>query len=112
MLGIMIEESHFMAGDNMSVILNTTLPSSVLKKKKHQACNYHQIREAIAGGIIIFGHIDTKDNVADICTKPLPGPQFAKLVGEYLFRKPNSLVYIKKAVMFMKSGEVRVIEGE
>ena len=88
MLGIMIEESSFMVGDNMSVVLNTTLPSSVLKKK-HQACNYHRIREAIAGRIIDFGHIDTQDNVADICTKPLPGPQFTKLVGEYLFRKPE-----------------------
>jgi hypothetical protein len=97
MLGIKLERTSLMVGDNMSVVVNTTLPSSALKKK-HQACNYHRVREAIAGGIIDFGHIDTNDNVADICTKPLAGPQFTKLCEEYLFRKPNALK--------------RVIEGE
>jgi hypothetical protein len=74
----------------MSVIVNTTLPSSALKKK-HQACNYHRICEAIAKGIIDFGKVNTNDNVADICTKPLQGPQFYKLCDEYLFRKPDLL---------------------
>jgi len=97
MLGVKLERTSLMVGDNMSVIVNTTLPSSALKKK-HQACNYHCVCEAIAGGIIDFGKIDTSDNVADICTKPLQGPQFHKLCDEYLFRKPNLLK--------------RVIEGE
>ena len=83
-----------MVGDNMVVILNMTLLLSALKKK-HQACNYHRIREAVAGRIVDFGHIDTQDNVADILTKPLPGPQFAKLAGEYLFRKPDSIILAK-----------------
>ena len=39
-----------------------------------------------AGRVTNFGHIDSPDNVADICTKPLPGPQFSKLTGEYIFR--------------------------
>ena len=90
MLGIKIEATHFLAGDNMSVILNTTLPSSTLKKK-HQACNYHRIRETIAAGIILFGHIDSEDNLADICTKPLSGPVFIPLVSQYLFRIPPML---------------------
>ena len=97
MLGIVLEDTSMLVGDNMSVVVNTTLPSSALKKK-HQACNYHRIREAIAGRIIDFGHIDTNDNVADLCTKPLHGPQFNKLCEEYLFRKPDTLK--------------RVIEGE
>ena len=79
-----------MVGDNMSVVLNTTLPSSNLKKK-HLACNYHKVRESIAGGFIIFGHVDSKDNVADICTKPLDTATFDKLRKEYLFRKPKTL---------------------
>lgn len=97
MLGVVLEDTSMLVGDNMSVVVNTTLPSSALKKK-HQACNYHRIREAIAGRIINFGHIDTNDNVADLCTKPLHGPQFHKLCEEYLFRKPDTLK--------------RVIEGE
>jgi len=70
MLGIPIEDQSWLVGDNMAVILNTTLPSSSIKKK-HLACNYHRVREAIAGGFLIFGHIDTKLNLADMCTKPL-----------------------------------------
>ena len=85
MLGARVEERSVMIGDNMSVVLNTTLPSSALKKK-HLACNYHRVREAIAGKIIDFGHINSGENLADICTKPLAGPQFSHLLKEYLFR--------------------------
>jgi hypothetical protein len=42
-----------MLGDNMSVVLNTTVPSSVLKKK-HNATAYHHVREAIAARIFRF----------------------------------------------------------
>ena len=91
MLGLNLEKQSWLLGDNMSVVLNTTLPSSSLKKK-HQACNYHRVREAIAGGYLIFGHIDSEENVADICTKPLITHSFAKLNEKYLFRKPTSLL--------------------
>jgi hypothetical protein len=91
MLGVVLENTSVMVGDNMSVVINTTLPSSGLKKK-HLACNYHRVREAIAGGFIDFGHIDTKKNVADICTKPLPGPDFHNLLRGYLFRRPKLAV--------------------
>ena len=84
MLGANLESRSVMVGDNMSVVLNTTLPSSAIKKK-HLACNYHRVREAIAGNIINFGHIDTGENLSDICTKPLAGPQFAHLLKDYLF---------------------------
>jgi hypothetical protein len=85
MLGVKMEKSNYLVGDNMSVVLNTTLPSSALKKK-HQACNYHRVREAIASGYITFGHIDTAENVADIMTKPLPKKTFQYLISKYLFR--------------------------
>jgi hypothetical protein len=91
MLGVVLEETSVMVGDNMSVVINTTLPSSGLKKK-HLACNYHRVREAIAGGFVDFGHIDTKMNVADICTKPLPGPDFHNLLRGYLFRRPKAMI--------------------
>jgi len=90
-----LEERSVMLGDNMAVILNTTLPSSSLKKK-HLACNYHRVREAIAGKIISFGKIDTKDNVADVCTKPLAGPEFHPKVSKYMFRKSEAAQGIKR----------------
>jgi hypothetical protein len=45
-----LEGPPLMLGNNMSVILNTSVPSSVLKKK-HNAIAYHRVREAIAAGI-------------------------------------------------------------
>ena len=77
-----------MLGDNNSVVLNCTMPSSVLKKK-HSACSYHQIREAIAGKIIKFAHIPSEMNYADILTKPLSGQAYYRLVKPLLFRVPR-----------------------
>jgi len=87
MLGVNLEPSSYMVGDNMAVVLNTTIPSSSLKKK-HLACNYHKIRESIAAGFIIYGHIKSEENVADILTKPLCRLTFERLCSTYLFRKP------------------------
>jgi hypothetical protein len=42
-----------MLGDNMSVVLNTTVPSSVLKNK-HNAISYHRVREAITARTMNF----------------------------------------------------------
>ena len=88
MLGAVLEDESYMLGDNMSVVLNTTIPSSILKKK-NQSCNWHKVREAIAGGFIIYGHIKSEDNVADICTKPLGGPALRRITSQYLFRRPQ-----------------------
>jgi hypothetical protein len=48
-----------MLGDNMSVVLNTTVPSSVLKKK-HDPIAYHRLREAIAARIMKLAYIKSK----------------------------------------------------
>jgi hypothetical protein len=65
MLGVPIEGPAKMLGDNKSVIMSTTVPSSALKKK-HNAVAYHRVREAIAAGIITFAHVKSKRNYADI----------------------------------------------
>ena len=44
----------YIYGDNMSVIQNTQLPESVLKKKANAIC-YHAIREAVAMGECLLG---------------------------------------------------------
>ena len=65
--------------DNKGVVLNTTLPSSTLKKKKkHNAIAYHRVREAVAAKIAKVSHIEGKDNIADILTKATVGPTFRK----------------------------------
>lgn len=87
MLGVPLDGPALMLGDNMSVVLNTTVPSSPLKKK-HQACNYHRVREAIAAKIVRFAHVKSEDNLADVLTKPLPPAKHRALVGPVLFRRP------------------------
>ena len=51
MLGVPLDGPAMMLGDNLSVVLNTSIPSSMLKKK-HCAINYHRVREAIAVKIL------------------------------------------------------------
>jgi hypothetical protein len=72
------------------VVLNTTIPSSSIKKK-HQSCNYHKVRESIAAKFIRFQHIKSEDNLADLLTKPLPVATFDKLVSQYLFRRAKTV---------------------
>ena len=69
----------------MSVVLNTTIPASVLKKK-HNAICYHRVREACAASIIRFAHISSEDNIADICTKSLGKATFHKLMKKVFKR--------------------------
>lgn len=91
MLGVPLEPTSMLLGDNMSVVLNTTLPSSMLKKK-HNAISYHRVREAIAAGIVDFAHVPSDENIADICTKPLGTVLFHRLLKDYLFRRPKTVI--------------------
>jgi hypothetical protein len=86
-MGVLIEGPTMMYGDNKSVILSTTMPSSVLKKK-HLSCNYFRIREAIAARILRFEFVPTHMNYADVLTKPLAKSVFNKLIKPILFRVP------------------------
>jgi hypothetical protein len=89
MVGVPIDGPALLLGDNSSVVLNTSVPSSVLKKK-HHACAYHRIREAIAGNIMRFVHIPGTTNYADVLSKPLSNEAFHNLVKPLLFRVPIS----------------------
>ena len=86
-LGVPVDGPALLLGDNQSVVLNTTVPSSVLKKK-HNAVAFHRIREAIAAGICRFVHIRSEENYADLLTKSLGKKDFNFLSRELLFRKP------------------------
>jgi len=77
MMGIPLKGPSQVLCDNKGVVLNTTLPSSTLKKK-HNAIAYHRVREAVAAQIVKISHIDGKENIADILTKATDGPTFRK----------------------------------
>ena len=74
MMGVPLSGPSYIYGDNMSVVHNTQRPKSTLKKKSNSAC-YHAVREAVAMGECLVGHVSTHDNLADICTKLIPGGQ-------------------------------------
>jgi hypothetical protein len=56
---VALDGPALMLGDNMSVVLNTTVPSSVLKKK-YNPIAYHLIREAIAASLMRFHTLRVK----------------------------------------------------
>jgi hypothetical protein len=67
-LGVPIKGKTYMFGDNKSVVTNSTVPHSELKKR-HVALAYHKTREAIAAGTIAFQQISGALNPADILSK-------------------------------------------
>ena len=85
MMGVPLLYATCVYGDNMSVIHNTQKPESTLKKKSNSIC-YHAIRESVAMGESLTGHLASKDNCADIATKIIPSGQLRDhLVGMLLF---------------------------
>jgi hypothetical protein len=79
-LGERVTKPTHIVGDNRSVILNSTVPSSLLKKK-HIAIAYHKTREAAVAGIV--HPLKTKGdwNFTDVCTKSQTRKIHATLVG-------------------------------
>ena len=85
MMGVPISGPTRIFGDNMSVIHNTQRPESTLKKKSNSIC-YHAVRESVAMGESLTGHISSKENPADIATKIIPAGQLREhLVSKLLF---------------------------
>jgi hypothetical protein len=83
MMGFQLDGPVSLFGDNQSVVLNTTIPSSQLKKKIH-ACAYHRVREMITCRAIRFMHCNSVLNAADVLTKPLNGIMHRRLVEPIL----------------------------
>ncbi len=70
--------------DNNAVVQNVSIPESTLAKK-HNAINYHIIREAVAAGIIRVGKEDTLTNIADVFTKLVPFTRKYQLLSPFLW---------------------------
>jgi hypothetical protein len=70
MFGVPVVGPASILCDNQGVVKNTSLPESTLSKR-HNAINYHAVREAVAAGIIRVGKEDGETNLADGFTKVL-----------------------------------------
>ena len=67
-LGVPIEGSTRLFGDNGSVVKGGSIPHSVLKKR-HHGISYHYTREAVASKAVDFRFIPGYLNPADILSK-------------------------------------------
>ena len=83
MLGVPIDGPAMLFGDNQSVIINCFLSTSTLKKK-HNAIAYHWVREAVAAGVLNLAYLPSKENVANMLTKPLELQQHYPLMSKFL----------------------------
>ena len=72
MFGVRLEGPAYVFCDNRGVVKNVSIPESVLNKK-HNAINYHTVREAVAADILRIGKEDGETNLADLLTKVITG---------------------------------------
>jgi hypothetical protein len=84
MFGVPLDGPTDVMCDNQGVVNNASLPQSTLGKK-HNAVNYHVVREAAAAGIIRVGKEDTETNLADLLTKLLGWQRRHKLLPNILY---------------------------
>ena len=87
MMGVPIEGPTHMYGDNKSTIHNTQCPECQLKEKSN-SIDYHVVREAVAMGELLIGHVKTDENPTEILTKLVGGAIKRKnlmymMVGNY-----------------------------
>ena len=71
MMGICVDEPTYISGDNQSVLANTTMPYSTLKKNSN-AIAYHFVHGVCDKDEWGTTYIITHDNAANLFTKPLP----------------------------------------
>ena len=84
MMGIPIYGPVYIFGDNQSVLNNTSIPESQLKKKS-QSIAYHFICEGVCRDEWRTSYVNTHKNEADLLTKPLPhGEKRKKFVRKLL----------------------------
>ena len=85
MFGIPVDEPAFVFGDNKSVLANTTVPGSTIKKKMN-SLSYHFIREGCARDEWRTAYVNPLLNCADLLTKPLPsGEKRSLFVQKFLY---------------------------
>ena len=84
MMGVPIEGSSSVLGDNQGVIQNVTNPVLQLSKR-HNAIANHKCREEVAAGAALLAYEPGKANCSDGLTKILVGQNFQKFLETTLY---------------------------
>ena len=74
--------------DNQSCIYLSRNPGD-FNKSKHIDTKYHFVREQVEAGTVVLKKIDTKDNLADVFTKPLTRNQFYTITSHFMSYTPT-----------------------
>jgi hypothetical protein len=77
-LGVQIKEPTVIFEDNSGTIFMSKAQGNH-KRMKHLDLKVHFVREACEAKLVELKYINTKDQAADMMTKPLGGPQLRKL---------------------------------
>lgn len=81
-LGVTIDGPTLMLSNNKSMVLNTSNPSSMLKKK-HYVINSHQVWEAFTSKAVLFNHIPSTENESDVLMKLVSKDIFYYLIMDF-----------------------------
>ena len=84
MMDIPLDGHAHVRVDNMSVVYNSSLPESTLRKKSNSVA-YHFVRENVANGTCKIAFEPSKTNLADLLTKIQTGPERTRLAQMILF---------------------------
>jgi hypothetical protein len=84
MMGVPIEGYTQVKVDNMSVVNNTSVPESTLKKKSNSIA-FHYVRSKCAADVCRISYESTKTNLADMLTKAQSGPVRQNLASNVMF---------------------------
>ena len=83
MMGIPCDLNAYVYGNNQSVLVNSSKPFS-MSKKKSSSIAYQCFHESFYKDKLQVKYISTHDNVADIMTKLLIGEKRVKFTGMIL----------------------------
>ena len=83
-LGVKVKIASLLCGENLGVIQNSTIKSSLLKKK-HVAISYNKTREAAASVIVHPIKTDGTINYADVLTKSQDLKTFQSITDSYFY---------------------------
>jgi len=84
MMGVPIDRPYNVKADNMSMVKNSSVPESQLKKKSN-SITYHCVQEKAATGVVIINYEPTTSNVLDMLIKTQSGPALKRLAGYVLY---------------------------
>jgi len=83
MMGVLLLGPAIVKVDNMSVVHNTSVPESQLKKKSNSSA-YHYVCERCTADIARICYVSSEDNLADMLTKMQTGPRRVELASQIL----------------------------